>query len=136
MNLLQKIKRPFRYSFYNATYILIGINIAVFVFQVMNPYVTGYLAMQVAAVLKAGAFWQVCTYMFTHGSVSHLLFNMLGLFIFGSAVEKSLGSKEFLLLYLLSGLFCGIFSLFFYYFIGVPRSFKGINLIVSLSELA
>ncbi len=118
MNALRNLRKPFRYSYYNVTLVIIGINIAVFVFQGIMPRLTAYLALQVVNVFGAGAYWQVFTYMFTHGNMSHLLFNMLGLFFFGSAVERSLGSKEFLLLYLLSGLFCGVFSLFFYYITG------------------
>jgi membrane associated rhomboid family serine protease len=48
--------------------------------------------------------------MFAHADISHLLVNMLGLFIFGTAVERSMGSKEFLLFYLLTGTLAGITS--------------------------
>ena len=53
--------------------------------------------------------------MFTHGSVSHLLFNMLSLYIFGTAVERRVGSKEFLLYYMLTGTLCGLASYGVYY---------------------
>ena len=49
--------------------------------------------------------------MFVHASFSHLLFNLLGLFFFGMAVERSLGSREFTLFYLLTGTLAGLFSL-------------------------
>jgi membrane associated rhomboid family serine protease len=48
--------------------------------------------------------WSVVTYMFLHGDFSHLLFNMLGLFFFGSRVESRLGERRFLTLYLASGI--------------------------------
>ncbi len=41
--------------------------------------------------------------MFMHGTISHLLFNMLMLFFLGPMVEQSLGAKRFLILYLVSG---------------------------------
>lgn len=47
--------------------------------------------------------WTAVTYMFLHGGLSHILFNMLGLFFFGSRVESRLGERRFITLYLLSG---------------------------------
>lgn len=48
--------------------------------------------------------WQILTHMFMHGGFTHLLFNMIGVWMFGSAVEQALGSKRFLLLYFAAGL--------------------------------
>jgi membrane associated rhomboid family serine protease len=61
----------------------------------------------------AAVYLHVCAWKF-----NHLLFNMLSLFIFGSMVEKRIGSKEFLLFYLLTGLFGGIASFVSYYLAG------------------
>lgn len=57
--------------------------------------------------------WTVVTYMFLHGSLTHLLFNMLGLFFFGSRVESRLGERRFLTLYVLSGITGALASLIF-----------------------
>ena len=46
---------------------------------------------------------QLITHMFMHGGISHLLFNMLGLFFLGPYVEKRMGSQRFLLFYLVCG---------------------------------
>ena len=54
--------------------------------------------------------WKVITHMFMHGSFTHILFNMFGLWMFGSTVEHTLGSKKFLILYFFAGL--GSFALF------------------------
>ena len=83
----------------------------------LYPRSAYYLAMIPSFVLN-GYLWQLFTYMFVHGSFNHLLFNMLSLFIFGSMVEKRIGSKEFLLFYLLTGLFGGIASFVSYYLAG------------------
>ena len=56
--------------------------------------------------------------MFMHGSWSHLLGNMIGLLFFGLYIERQMGSKEFLLFYLICGLFCGGVSLGFYVLFG------------------
>jgi membrane associated rhomboid family serine protease len=43
--------------------------------------------------------WQVVTYAFLHGSFEHLFFNMLGLWMFGSELERIWGDKRFLQFY-------------------------------------
>ena len=48
--------------------------------------------------------WQVITHMFMHGGFFHIFFNMYTLFIFGSVVERIIGSKKFLLFYFICGL--------------------------------
>jgi membrane associated rhomboid family serine protease len=49
--------------------------------------------------------WRFITFQFLHANLSHLLFNMLGLFFFGALVEEYLGSKRYLAFYLLCGMF-------------------------------
>ncbi|MCL2196115.1 MAG: rhomboid family intramembrane serine protease [Treponema sp.] len=117
------IKRPFRYANYNLVYWLIGINVLVFAAaQLLGSNVrymmTVYLSMIPALIIDKGWVWTFITYMFMHGSVSHILFNMLGLFIFGVQVERQMGSKEFLLFYILTGMLAGIFSFAVYFFTG------------------
>jgi len=61
----------------------------------------------------SGEIWQIGTYMFLHdpGSPSHILFNMLVLWLFGNVFEIRWGSKGFLKFYFLSGLIAGAFIL-------------------------
>ncbi len=51
---------------------------------------------------------QLFTYMFIHGSTSHLIANMLGLFFIGPAVERTVGSFRFFILYYISGILGGL----------------------------
>jgi membrane associated rhomboid family serine protease len=46
---------------------------------------------------------QIFTYMFLHSGTSHIFSNMFGLFMFGPMLENFLGSKRFLILYIMSG---------------------------------
>ena len=46
---------------------------------------------------------QIVTYMFMHGSFSHIFFNMFAVWMFGSAIENVWGGKRFLIFYLLTG---------------------------------
>ena len=43
--------------------------------------------------------WQILTYSFLHGSMTHILFNMLALWMFGGPVESVLGERRFVLFY-------------------------------------
>lgn len=52
--------------------------------------------------------WQYVSHMFMHGDTGHLLFNMFGLFMFGTALERLLGAKKFLLLYFAAGIGAGL----------------------------
>ena len=57
--------------------------------------------------------WTLITYMFLHGGLGHVGFNMLALYFFGSRVEGRIGSRHFILLYLISGIAGGLLSLVF-----------------------
>ena len=46
--------------------------------------------------------WQVITYSFLHGNILHLLVNMLGLYMFGSEVERALGERRYIVYYFVS----------------------------------
>ncbi|MGA1046158.1 MAG: rhomboid family intramembrane serine protease, partial [Phycisphaerales bacterium] len=58
--------------------------------------------------VEGGQFWRFIGFQFLHANLSHLLFNMLGLYFFGPIVERYLGGKRFLAFYLLCGA-CGAF---------------------------
>lgn len=47
--------------------------------------------------------WQPLTYMFLHGGFSHLFFNMFALWMFGRDLEREMGSRRFLIYYLVCG---------------------------------
>lgn len=55
--------------------------------------------------------WTFISYMFVHQGFWHLLANMLGLYIFGTAVEGRMGSRGFLFFYLFCGVGAAVFSL-------------------------
>jgi len=55
-------------------------------------------------------FYQLFTYMFMHGSFTHLFFNMFALWMFGCVVENVWGGRKFLLYYILCGVGAGLFQ--------------------------
>ena len=52
--------------------------------------------------------WQLITYMFLHSGFWHIVLNMLGLFFFGPETERTLGTRRFAALYLVSGIIGGL----------------------------
>ncbi len=52
--------------------------------------------------------WQFITYMFMHSTLSHIVFNMLSLFIFGPLIENRLGMRRFVVYYLICGVGAGL----------------------------
>ncbi|MFB3431929.1 MAG: rhomboid family intramembrane serine protease [Phycisphaerales bacterium] len=67
-------------------------------------------------------FWRFVTFQFLHGDITHLLFNMIGLYFFGPAVEQYLRSrKRFLAFYLT----CGIFGGFLYLILNLLGNLVG-----------
>jgi membrane associated rhomboid family serine protease len=74
-----------------------------------SPALADALAFSSADALRQP--WTFVTYMFVHAGLLHLLGNMLMLFVFGTAVENRMGSRNFILYYLLCGVGAAIFSL-------------------------
>lgn len=52
--------------------------------------------------------YQLVTYMFMHGSFTHLFFNMFALWMFGNTLENIWGSNRFLLFYFVCGIGAGL----------------------------
>ncbi|MDR0303012.1 MAG: rhomboid family intramembrane serine protease [Treponema sp.] len=114
------IRRPFKYQTFGAVYWLIGINVLVFALarfmgRDVYFYLTERLSMIPYIIIKDKWVWTFITYMFMHRNFQHILFNMLGLLIFGIHVERQMGSKEFLLYYFVTGTLAGVFSFAAYY---------------------
>jgi membrane associated rhomboid family serine protease len=103
---------------------LILSNVTIFAVQAFFPDTVGVLFRQyfalVPAALFQGRIWQIFTYMFLHGGLGHLFFNMLALFMFGSVLEREWGSREFLKYYLLTGVAGGLSYALFNYGSFVP----------------
>jgi len=62
--------------------------------------------------------WQVVTYMFLHGGIFHIFFNMYALYLFGSELEAVWGEREFYKYYFICGIGAGLLTA-----ISSPRSF-------------
>ena len=83
-------------------------NIAMFVLTLILPDIIGYLGLIPQQVLRHGWVWQLGTYMFLHAGVGHILFNMLGVWMFGVELERRWGTRFFIQYYAVSGIGGGL----------------------------
>ena len=65
--------------------------------------------------------FQFITYMFMHGNIMHIFFNMYAVFMFGSILEQVWGPKRFLFYYIFTGLGAAAIQLLVYYFEITPN---------------
>ncbi|MGQ0646988.1 MAG: rhomboid family intramembrane serine protease [Gemmatimonadaceae bacterium] len=91
------------------TRILLAANVGAFFLQMVQPGIVSAFVYVPALTLVRP--WTLVTYMFLHGGLMHLVFNMLGLFFFGPRVEDRLGSRQFGILYFVSGIAGAVLSL-------------------------
>jgi membrane associated rhomboid family serine protease len=86
-------------------------NVAAFFLQATQPQLANaFVFVPQLALVRP---WSIVTYMFLHGGLMHLGFNMLALFFFGPRVEERIGSRRFTWLYFLSGISGALLSFVF-----------------------
>ncbi len=79
-------------------------NVAAFLLTFVAPATTLYFGLRPADILEQLRVWQPVTYMFLHGGLFHLLFNMLSLWMFGVELERMWGGAFFARFYAVCGL--------------------------------
>ncbi len=75
-------------------------------------------------------YWQVITHMFMHGDFSHILFNMIGLWMFGTPIEQMWGKNKFIFFYISTGLGAASLQIILYYYQVIQANdfFSNLNL--------
>ena len=96
---------------------LLIINVAVFLLSIIIPplgsFIYKWFQFDATSFAAALQLWRLITYQFLHGSIAHILYNMLGLYFLGPTLERSWGGKKFLTFYL----GCGVAGALFYLFL-------------------
>jgi membrane associated rhomboid family serine protease len=90
-------------------------NISVYVLQVIfgllgSRALEYYFGLVPAFITYDYMIWQFATYMFLHGGVFHLFFNMLTLYMFGNELERYWGTRRFINYYSMTGIGAGLCS--------------------------
>lgn len=92
---------------------LLVANVAVFFLMSAAP---DLVPLQSLAFNPRAAFvrpWTFVTYMFLHGGIGHLVFNMIALYFFGPRLETRIGSRHFILMYFAAGFTGALLSMVF-----------------------
>ena len=102
------------------TYALLAINVGVFIVASLTglTHAINKLAMNPYLIATKGDYYRLFTAVFMHASITHILFNMLVLWIVGQQLEALLGHSRFLALYLISG-FAGSVASFWFNQVGI-----------------
>ena len=118
---MRRISSPYASSFSfgpgplsSAMKALIGANVLIFFAQtVRRPPLTDVLGPGSVPRRRNLWIWQLGTYMFLHGGLFHILFNMLALWMFGAELERIWGTRYFLKFYFVTGIGAGILTVLF-----------------------
>ncbi len=97
-------------------WIIIGINLLLFIVTLISPTVILSLGLIPAVVIDRP--WTIITSIFLHGSMGHILTNMFTLYFFGRYLCTLIGDKKFLIIYFIGGILGNIF----YIILGEPIS--------------
>jgi len=93
--------------------VLIGANVLMFVLTTISPALVPYLGLVPTLVIHQFWLWQTVTYMFLHGGIFHIVFNMLALWMFGAELERIWGTRYFLKFYFVTGVGAGLLTVLF-----------------------
>jgi membrane associated rhomboid family serine protease len=83
---------------------LIAANVLMFVATTFDPALYTRLGLVPVDVVEHLRVWQLGTYMFLHGGFFHILFNMFALWMFGTELERTWGTRYFLKFYFVTGI--------------------------------
>jgi len=87
--------------------------IIVFILQLLISWFTELFVLNKGAIYNY-EYWRFISSIFLHGSLSHLLYNIFALALFGLIAERLIGSKRFLIVFFVSGVIANIISVNFY----------------------
>lgn len=110
-----RVEKIFKPKIPIMTYILIAINIVIYIFGV---FFTNYeVFLNVFSIhgpsIRAGQYYRLLTGIFIHSGIFHILFNCYALYILGSQIESFFGKVKFTIIYFFSGLIGALFSMTF-----------------------
>jgi len=88
-----------------------AICVLMFVLQRVIPGFTDALVLNQSSLMQP---WRFVSSIFLHGGVSHIVFNLFALLLFGLILEKLIGSRKFLVLYFASGIIANLIAVNFY----------------------
>ena len=117
----KEIKKKLKYKDNLVTYILIAINVLIYILTAIisrniydiDSYTLLVFGAKVNELINNGQPWRLVTCAFLHGGLAHIAFNMYALKIIGSEVEYAYGKVKYIGIYLISAIGASLFSYIF-----------------------
>ena len=117
----KEIKKKLKYKDNLITYILIAINVLIYLLTAIisrniydiDSYTLLVFGAKVNELINNGQPWRLITCAFLHGGLAHIAFNMYALKIIGSEVEYAYGKVKYIGIYLISAIGASLFSYIF-----------------------
>ena len=108
---MNDLKTKFQFLIMKLSILLIVINVLIFFYSLTNfPYYIEKYGFIPSSFLSR-EYYRIFTSIFLHGSIWHLLYNMLALFFLGSAIETKIKSWQYMLVYLIGGILANLVML-------------------------
>ena len=95
--------RTYRTVNLNILWFIIALNVLIFIVTLIRPEETIYF-LGLTPVLLSQQPWTIISSIFVHGSIWHILFNMISLYFLGSLFLRAAGDRSFLVVFFLGGL--------------------------------
>jgi membrane associated rhomboid family serine protease len=94
--------RTYRTVNLNVLWFIIALNVLIFIVTLIRPEIVYLLGLKPALLFERP--WTIISSMFVHGSILHILFNMISLYFLGSFFIRAAGEKSLLAVFFLGGL--------------------------------
>jgi membrane associated rhomboid family serine protease len=99
----------------NPLWVLIGVNLVIFVTTLLDSHGLIFTRFALVPSEIGQQPWTLVTYMFLHAGWSHIIFNMITLYFFGTFTLQLVGETAFLTTFFVGGIFGGLFFILFSY---------------------
>ncbi|AXK48539.1 rhomboid family intramembrane serine protease [Aliarcobacter trophiarum LMG 25534] len=109
---------------FTATNILIFVTVLAYIFQINIKSGSIFMGLNLYFLI-GGFYWQPLSSMFSHGGIAHLGMNMFVLWQFGNMLERFIGSKRFVALYLITGILTSLLSFLYIFYVDIQVNLVG-----------
>lgn len=116
--------RPHRRQGINPIWVIIGVNVVIFLATLINQYAI-FQEFGLTPALINREPWTIFTYMFVHAGFLHIIFNMLTFYFFGTFTMALIGETSLLVTYFVGGIVGGLA----YFLLAFPLGYEGVTVV-------
>lgn len=109
---------------FTATNILIFVTVLAYILQINIKSGSIFMGLNIY-FLMGGFYWQPLSSIFSHGGIAHLGMNMFVLWQFGNMLERFIGAKKFVALYLITGIITSLLSFLYIFYVDIQVNLVG-----------